>query len=138
MENWQLAIVLLLAVLVGTMIPVVILLSLGLSRLNKQVAETGKRVDLLLDTVQETVERVNRMGRNLEGSEQELARFMGTLGELSGALDKLKNVMKAVGSLSSVAGPALAAFMQTMRSTQDTYDGSAPQDDEAPGNKQGH
>jgi hypothetical protein len=86
MENWQLIIVVLASVLTGALLLIVIILSITLYRVSKEVADVSKRLAPTLIQIQTITDRVEAISRGF-------------------------NIPSAV--LSAV-GPAISAFMQTM------------------------
>ena len=58
MENWQLALVILAAVLVGASIPVFVMLFSALNRAGKEIADIGKRLRPTLSHLEVISERV--------------------------------------------------------------------------------
>jgi len=115
MENWQLALVILVAVLVGASIPAFILMFSVLYRAGKEIAEIGKRLRPTLSRIEIISERVETLSRGLEGGEKNIADLLAATGELARGLERNMKIINISAALIASVGPAVAAFVRTMR-----------------------
>lgn len=115
MENWQLAVVILASVLIGGLIPVLLLLYVTLYRMGKEVAEIGRKLGPTLDRVQLISERMEVVSRGLEGGEKNIADLLAVMGKLAHGIDRNMKVINLFSAGLAVAGPAVSAFVKTMR-----------------------
>jgi hypothetical protein len=115
MENWQLAIVLLLAVLVGALIPVLFQLASLMREAKHRLRTTGRRLDDALEEIRMTLTRINRVTSGLDGSEHEIAGLVDTFGELNQVLRNLTTTAKVASAAGAAIGPAIAAAVRALR-----------------------
>jgi len=114
MDNRELVTMILAAVLVGSLVPVFVMLTLVLQSLRKRIESTGGRVDQALDGVQEAVDRANRVSSGIDGLEKPVAELVEMLDELTTALADAKNAVKTATLAGAVVGPAVAAFVGSL------------------------
>ena len=119
MENGQLAVVILASVLIGGLIPVLIMLYITLYRMGKEITEIGKKLGPTLDRVQLISERVEVLSRGLEGGEKDIADLLAAMGSLAHGLDRNMKMVSLFSTGLAVAGPAVSAFVKTMRRTDE-------------------
>jgi len=129
MENWQLAIIILVSVLLGALIPVFAMAALLLASLKRQVESTGRRVDDTLDGVQVAVDRVNRVSSGIDGLEEPIADMVTMLGDLTEAIDSARSSLKIATAAGAAVAPAVATFIKSM---SDDGDGPDPDEIETP------
>jgi hypothetical protein len=114
MEHWQLAVILLAAVLVGALIPACIALAMGLSKAGKEITELGKQLKPTLGQLQLISARVERLSRGFDGGEKNIAEMLGTVGDLSHVVQRNMKLFHLSSTVVAAMGPAIAAFIATM------------------------
>jgi uncharacterized protein YoxC len=114
MENWQLALVILVAVVVGALVPVLIMLSLTLHRAGKEITEIGKQLRPTLSQIQIISDRVETLSRGFEGGEQSIAELLAVVGDLAHGLERNMKIINFSSAIIAAVGPAVAAFIRTM------------------------
>jgi uncharacterized protein YoxC len=128
MENWQLALVILVAVVVGALVPVFIMLSLTLHRAGKEIAAIGNQLRPTLSQIQIISDRVETLSRGLEGGEQSIAELLAVVGDLARGLERNMKIINFSSAVVAAVGPAVAAFIKTM---------SQPKEPDNPGENDG-
>jgi uncharacterized protein YoxC len=121
MANWQLTLIILASILVGALIPLLVSVVFTLQAVRRQLESTGQRLDATLDQAQETLARVNRLSRGLDGGERQLEGLKNMVGDLTETLGKVNGLVKMGLAVGAAVGPALAALM-----TRFTSRGAAP------------
>jgi len=114
-ENWQLALVILAAVLVGAAIPVFVMLFAALNRAGREIAELGRRLKPTLSHIEVISERVETLSRGLEGGQKNIAALLAAMGDSAHALESNMKIINIASALITSLGPAAAAFIKTMR-----------------------
>jgi hypothetical protein len=98
MQNWQLAVVVLLAVLVGAALPVLMQLWITLRTARSVLATGGQRLDRALEEVTGTATRISQIADSLQ------------------ALSEKIRIASAIGA---AVGPAVAAAVRAFRAPAD-------------------
>ena len=114
MNTWLIIAVVLLAVLVGAVVPTLIQLSLTLSHTRRFLDRTGLRLDRTLHEVSEAASRVNRVGSGLEDSALKLQGLFEAAGEMGRSLDNLRKNVHTAAAVGSAVGPAIAAAIRAL------------------------
>jgi hypothetical protein len=119
MSAGQTAVVVLLAVLVGAVLPVLVQLFLTLGRLRRVIDGVGRRLEPTLDEIAESARRLNRVGSGLEQNVvprvHKLAEGLGDLGE---SVAKLRQVVRTAANVGAALGPAVAAAARSFGSCE--------------------
>ncbi len=115
MEAWQLTLLILMAVLVGALLPALVLLTLALQRAASTIHSVGVQLTATLDQVQVIAERVEKLSRGLEGSENDVAHLMSALNSMAHTVERNAKVLDLATLVAASAGPAVAAFIKVMR-----------------------
>jgi len=110
MAHWQLTLIILASILVGALIPLLISLATTLAAVRRQLESTGQRLDATLDQAQETLARVNRLSRGLDGGERQLEGLKNMVGDLTETLGKVNGLVKMGLAVGAAVGPAIAAL----------------------------
>jgi uncharacterized protein YoxC len=109
MAPWQLTLIILASILVGAIIPLLVSVAFTLQAVRRQLDSTGRRLDATLDEAQETLARVNRISRGLDGGERQLEGLKYMVGDLTDTLGKINGLVKLALTVGAAVGPALAA-----------------------------
>ena len=118
METWQLAVVILCAVLVGALLPALVALTAALRRVTDQAVRLAQAAEPTLQHAARIAERTERLSRGLEGGEKNVAALLAAMGELARSMERNAKVLNVASALAIALGPAAAAFVKTL-STQD-------------------
>ncbi len=114
MEQWQLAVVILAAVMVGALVPVIAMFGLTLASVRRQIDATGARVAHTLDHVEHITQRVDTITTGLEGSEEHVRSLNETIGEAAKMMESLRSLMQVGSSVGASLGPAVQGFLMQM------------------------
>ena len=115
MEIWQLIIMVLVSVLVGALLPLFLMLTATLAAVRQRITENGTRFDDTMNRIHAVSERLEMASRGLEGSEDDIARFVQAVGSLTDRLTQAEKSVKMAASIGSAVGPAIAAFVEGLR-----------------------
>ena len=132
MENWQLALVILASVLVGALIPVLVMAALAIRQASRDIHQIGQRLAPTLDSIQRISERVETLSQGLEGGERNIAQLLQVLGEVSATLQRNIKVVNIASAVMAAAGPAVAAFVSSLRKDDETGLTPVPEGNPAP------
>jgi hypothetical protein len=129
MQGWQIALVVLVAVLVGALIPLVVQLYGALQTLRTVAEKSAKDVEAALVGIHRTADRLDRLGAALEKD-----------GKMAEIVDGAVNAAQMVNQLRStlqVAGPIAAAVVPAVMAGVRAWKG-AMQEDPSPGAPEEH
>jgi hypothetical protein len=116
MENWQTAVVVLVAVLAGALIPTLVQLSLTLRTSRSVLEDTSVRLGRALDAVTSTAERLDRIAAGLERTVEQVRESVRIATAVGAALaPSVGAAVKAwrAGAPEDHPGPALAGGAET-------------------------
>jgi hypothetical protein len=115
MENWQLALLILGAVLTGALAHVLLLLGLALFKAGRNITEMGRQITPTLRNMQIISDRMEVLTRGLEGGDKRVAELLEAMGSLSQGIERNTKLLNLSGAIAAAVGPAVSAFVQTMR-----------------------
>lgn len=116
MQSWPIVLVVLVAVLVGSFIPVLLQLHRTLRQLERRLRTTGRRVDRTLDEAQAVAQRVNRLIAGLDGGEKQLTGLLTSAGQLAHALDRVRSTVHVASAVGAAIAPAVVAMVRSFGS----------------------
>ena len=116
MENWQVALLTLSALVVGAGIPFLIQLRSTLRRLEVAVQATSERLLPALDDARVSAHRIRRITDELEGREGDIGELARSAGELARTIDRLRNTTHVASAVAVAVAAGVRAFRET-RST---------------------
>lgn len=114
-EVLQFALIILLALVVGLVIPVLLELRRTLRVVRERIDETTVRVMKSLDGIDATTGHINRFAEEIIASEKEGEGLLAATKEASDALRTLSQGLRKASSIGMAVGPAVAAFLSTLR-----------------------
>ena len=112
--TWQIVAMVLLAVLVGALVPVLLQLRRTLQSAETVLNATGPRVDRTLDEVKEAAARINRLGRSLEQDAAGLHAFADAAAGLGRTLRQAQETLRLTTAVGAAVGPAIAAALRAL------------------------
>jgi uncharacterized protein YoxC len=129
MEAWQLGLVIVIAILVGALLPLIFLLTLTVNNLRKQIGSTGNRLDDAIDEIKhgvadirlgvgelrESIARLNTFSKGLEGGEEAIQTTLKAVGELGQTIQGINDSAKNYSRIIALAGPLLSGFISSFR-----------------------
>ncbi|HYS03946.1 MAG TPA: DUF948 domain-containing protein [Candidatus Dormibacteraeota bacterium] len=114
MATWQIVAVVLLAVLVGAVVPVLLQLRRTLQSAEHVLNNTGPKLDRTLDEVGEAAARINRLGKSLEKDAEGLGVFTDAAAGLGRSLKQAQESLRVMTAVGAAVGPAIAAGLRAL------------------------
>lgn len=118
MEGWQVALVVLAAVLVGSLLPLIAQLYGTLHTLRAVVEKNAKDVEAAVVAIHRTAERVDRLGSALE-KDGKLAEIVDGAASVAKTLNQMRGTMQIAGTVSAAVVPAVAAAVKAWKAAMD-------------------
>ncbi|PYT36405.1 MAG: hypothetical protein DMF52_07230 [Acidobacteria bacterium] len=112
--TWQIIAVVLLAVLVGALVPVLIQFRRTLQSAENVLNTTGPRLDRTLGEVSEAASRINSLGRSLEKDAEGLRVFTDAAAGLGRSLKQAQESVRVMTAVGAAVGPAIAAGLRAL------------------------
>ncbi len=132
MQGWQIALVVLVAVAVGALLPLAVQLYATLHTLRTVAEKSARDVEQAVGAIHRTAERVDRLGAALEKD--------GKISEIVDGLAAAAQVMNQVKGTLSVAAPIAAAVVPAVAAAVKAWKGGTESDPppEAPAGHAAH
>ncbi len=124
--TWQLFTVVLLAVLVGAVVPVLMQLRRTLKSAENVLESTGPKLDRTLDEVGEAAARINRLGKSLERDAEGLQVFTDAAAGLGRSLKQAQESLRIMTTVGAAVGPAIAAGLRALFTRESDDDLASP------------
>lgn len=138
MQSWQIILVVLFAVLVGSLIPVLFQLRATLRQVDRRLRMTGRRVDRTLDEAHAAAERINRLVGGLDGGEKQLANLLTSMTQLAHTLDRVRSTVNVASAVGAAIAPAVVAMVRSFGEEKETLVVEREDTAESTGNGRGH
>jgi uncharacterized protein YoxC len=110
-DPWTIVGVVLIAVLVGAVIPVLFQLYSTLRVTRNLLDRLGPKMDKSLIEICEAGRRLNRVGSGLEQSTKRAAVLLEAVGDIGESVSKLRDSLKSATAVGAALGPAIAAAL---------------------------
>ena len=114
MENWQLALVILTAVVVGAAIPVLVQLRFTLRALEKTLETAGSRLDAALETTVGAARRIDSLVVRLEEGGR-IEKLVDGITTVTSMAKDLRNTMRIASTVGAAVAPAVTAAVHAFR-----------------------
>jgi len=118
MEGWQVALVVLAAVLVGALLPLIAQLYGTLHTLRAVVEKNAKDVEAAVVAIHHTAERVDRLGSALE-KDGKLTEIVDGAANVAQMLNQVRGTMQVAGTVSAAVVPAVVAAVKAWKEAMD-------------------
>jgi len=118
MEGWQVALVVLAAVLVGALLPLIAQLYGTLHTLRAVVEKNAKDIESAVVAIHSTAERVDRLGSALE-KDGKLTEIVDGAASVAQMLNQMRGTMQIAGTVSAAVVPAVAAAVKAWKAAMD-------------------
>ena len=128
MEGWQIALVVLVAVLVGALIPLIVQLYGTLHTLRTVVEKSAKDVEAGMQSIHRTADRIDRLGAALE-KDGKMAEIVEGATSAAQMMNQLRGTMQIAGPVAAAVVPAVAAAVRAWRGAMDADPPAAAPDD---------
>ncbi len=132
MESWQIAILVLVALLVGSLLPLLVQLYSVLHAVRQVLDRTSKDVEEATRTIHRTADRVDRITAALE-KDGKIDRVVEGVTAVSHLAVQLRDTVKVASAVAAVVTPAVGAAMRAWRAHHEGPPGSTAPDPEPGG-----
>jgi hypothetical protein len=129
MEGWQIALVVLVAVLVGALIPLIVQLYGTLHTLRTLVEKSAKDVEAGVQSIHRTADRIDRLGADLE-KDGKMTTIVEGVASAAQMVNQLRGTMQVAGPIAAAVVPAVMAGVRAWK--------GAMQEDPSPGAPEEH
>jgi predicted Holliday junction resolvase-like endonuclease len=113
--SWQLALLLLLALAVGALLPILFMLASAVRELRRRIRDSGPKIEQVLERALAVSERLERNTRGLEEKEQAVSEMLTAGRELAQSIEGVKRSLRIAQAVGNSVGPAVATFVAAMR-----------------------
>ena len=131
MAGWQVALVVLVAVLVGALIPLIVQLYGTLHALRTVVEKSAKEVEAGMQSIHRTADRLDRLGAALE-KDGKMAEIVEGATSAAQMMNQLRGTMQIAGPVAAAVVPAVAAAVRAWRGANEADPPASPDDRPAP------
>ena len=129
MEGWQIALVVLVSVLVGALIPLIVQLYGTLHTLRTIVEKSAKDVEAGVQSIHRTADRIDRLGAALE-KDGKMTTIVEGVASAAQMVNQLRGTMQVAGPIAAAVVPAVMAGVRAWK--------GAMQEDPSPGAPEEH
>ena len=113
-DSWTIVGVVLLAVLVGSAVPVLFQLYSTLRTTRGLLQKLGPKLDGTLTELRETSRRLNRVGSGLEQSTKRAQVLLDAAGDVGESIQGLRDSLRTASAVGGALGPAIAAAVHAI------------------------
>jgi hypothetical protein len=114
MEGWQIALVVLVAVLVGALIPLIVQLYGTLHTLRTLVEKSAKDVEAGVQSIHRTADRIDRLGAALE-KDGKMTTIVEGVASAAQMVNQLRGTMQVAGPIAAAVVPAVMAGVRAWK-----------------------
>lgn len=130
MESWEVALVVLAAVLVGAAIPVLVQLRATLRAMEKTLQRAGPRLDEALGATVSAAGRIDALVVRLEEGGR-IEQLVDGVAAVSRMVSQLRDTIRVASAVGAAVGPAVAAAVHAFREDREAATPTPPQATEA-------
>jgi hypothetical protein len=130
MEGWQIALVVLVALLVGAVLPLLVQLYATLQTVRSVAEKSAKDVEAALLAIHRTADRLDRLGAALE-KDGKMAEIVEGAASAAQMVNQLRGTMQVAGPVAAAVVPAVLAAVRAWKGAMEP-DPSAPAPEEQP------
>ncbi len=114
MQGWQIALVVLVAVLVGAVLPLIVQLYGTLHALRAVVEKSAKDVEAGVQSIHRTADRLDRLGAALE-KDGKMATIVEGATSAAQMVNQLRGTMQVAGPIAAAVVPAVMAGVRAWK-----------------------
>ena len=114
MEGWQIALVVLVALLVGAVLPLLVQLYATLHTLRSVTEKSAKDVEAALLAIHRTADRLDRLGAALE-KDGKMAEIVEGAANAAQMVNQLRGTMQVAGPVAAAVVPAVIAAVRAWK-----------------------
>jgi predicted Holliday junction resolvase-like endonuclease len=119
MEGWQIALVVLIAVLVGALIPLLVQLYGAIHAVRTVAEKSARDIEAALHGIHRTADRLDRLGADLE-KDGKLAEIVEGAASAAQMVNQLRSTMQVAGPVAAAVVPAVAAAVRAWKASMDS------------------
>jgi uncharacterized protein YoxC len=123
MENGQVALIVILAILVGVLIPSIIQFQSTMRSLNRLIRNNESDVRHTIMQVDRVASHLNRLGSVLESNSKQVESFFESLESLGESIKRFRGAVQTASVLGAAIGPALATAIRARHQVDATSAG---------------
>lgn len=112
MVAWQVAILVLIALFVGILIPVLLQARATLRNAGQLLAVAGERVPPMLEEAQGVMHRLNLVSEGLSGREERIGEIVEAAGEVAGTVARMKSSARIASTVGAAVAGAVKAYRE--------------------------
>jgi len=112
MENWQVALIVILAILTGVLIPAIVQFQMTMRSLHKLVRNNENDVRVAMVELHKLAGHINRVGSVVESNTKQIQSFFNSLDGVGQSIRKIRGAMRTASLLGAAVGPVLATAMK--------------------------
>jgi predicted Holliday junction resolvase-like endonuclease len=132
MEGWQIALLVLVSVLVGALIPLLVQLYATLRTLRAVIEKSAKDVESALVGIHRTADRLDRLGAALE-KDGKMAEIVEGATSAAQMVSQFRGTMQVAGPVAAAVVPAVMAAVRAWKGAMhEDPSPEAPEDSPAP------
>jgi predicted Holliday junction resolvase-like endonuclease len=118
MEGWQIALVVLAALLVGALLPLLVQLYGTIHALRTVMEKSAKDVESGLVAIHRTADRLDRLGAALE-KDGKMAEIIEGVASAAHVVNQMRSTLQMAGTVSAAVVPAVAAAVRAWKGAMD-------------------
>jgi uncharacterized protein (DUF885 family) len=118
MDGWQIALVVLGALLVGALLPLLVQLYGTINALRAVMEKSAKDVESGLVAIHRTADRLDRLGAALE-KDGKMAEIIEGVASAAQVVNQMRTTLQMAGTVSAAVVPAVAAAVRAWKGAMD-------------------
>lgn len=119
MDAWQVAVLALVALFVGIMIPVLLQARSSMRELSSRLAATSDKLGPVLDDANVIAHRLSVLSEGLEGREQKVVEVVDAAAEVAATVKRLQGTTRAATMMGAVLAAAVRAYRDAQTAATD-------------------
>jgi hypothetical protein len=132
MQGWQIALVVLVAVLVGALLPLIVQLYGTVHTLRTLVEKSAKDVEAGVQSIHRTADRIDRLGAALE-KDGKMTTLIDGAASAAQMVNQIRGTMQVAGPIAAAVVPAVMAGVRAWKGAmQEDPSPDAPEEGPAP------
>ena len=116
MEAWQVALVVMVAVLVGALLPLLVQVYGTLHTVRTVVEKSAKDVEAAVASIHRVAERADRLGQALE-KDGRVGEIVEGLASAAEVMNQMRSTLQVAGTVSAAVVPAVTAAVRAWKGT---------------------
>ncbi len=113
-DVFELAVLLILTLMLGVLIPVLLELKRFARATRRRVESTGPKLDRLVEDAQVSATQLKKVSEVFRGKEHELVRLRESITQAVEAFEKVEKGLRIGSAVGAAVAPAIATFLSSM------------------------